>query len=289
MPQKTIIFFGSFQHYSTIVASALKNSRSLDLVGVVTTPPQNIIIRGKKVLRKTHTHQWAVKNKMPVFTPETLNSNSLKSLPPVDYFLTAGYSKKLPPSWLNRPRLASLNLHFSLLPKYRGANPAEWAIMRGEKKTGVTLIKMDQGIDTGPIITQKSLPILPTDTRETLYDKLYHLAATLITSQFTGYEPVIITQPQPKHSPTPYAKRLTRQDGFVPWPQIKSAFEINHFTPALERKIRAFAGFPGVWTLLRQGSGGQAKTKRLKILSSTQVQLEGKQPSTYNQIKNQLE
>ena len=93
-----------------------------------------------------------------------LDDTSLKQLTSksVDFFLTAGYGKILPQSWLTFPKNGSLNLHFSLLPAYRGANPAEWAIMIGEKRTGITLMQMNQKLDGGDIIEQRELPISST-------------------------------------------------------------------------------------------------------------------------------
>lgn len=321
MTKNSIVFFGSFQHYSTKVLQALHEASHIDVMAVVTTPPREVKSRGKKRLIKTHVHQYAEKVDLPIFTPEKLNNESLRILDSrfmihdsqkksVDFFVVAGYSQLLTKPWLDYPKITPLNLHFSLLPRWRGANPAEWAILSGDKQTGVTLIKMDDDIDTGPILTQEKLPIKPVDTRETLYENLYDLAAKMIV-KYLASEPLDLksAKPQPSESPTPYASRLQRQDGFIPWPLIQKAIQGENvpqtsrpgifssatggWPQALERATRALAGFPGLWTKVTTSKG----QKRLKILQThpkdnllvlDQVQLEGSTPSPFSQINNQL-
>lgn len=290
MSKPSIVFFGSFQHYSAKVLRALVDSKAADILAVITTPGEN------------PTHTYAKSLGLPVFTPEKLD-NILpthlhkKYISRPDFFIVAGYGKLLPPEWLKTPKIACLNLHFSLLPKYRGANPAEWAILTGESKTGVTLIKMDSGIDTGPILMQEKISISSSDTRETLYEKLYDLAGQVIVDFLgqlkIGKLEIGNSRTQPRQSPTPYARRLTRADGFILWETIVSAMQTGHQADVIERKTRAISGYPGVWTKIQTVKG----EKRLKILSCQLVnsqlsivncQLEGLRPSTFNQIKNQL-
>ncbi len=410
----SLVFFGSFQHYSTKILKSIVESNSANVLAVVTTPNAD-----------NPTTNYAKSVGLPVLTPKILHSpfSILHSKKSVDFFVVAGYGNILPQAWLDYPKIAPLNLHFSLLPKYRGANPAEWAILSGERRTGVTLIKMDAGLDTGPIIAQQSLPIIhppptgvedggevsqfvrslgqaeslaktnqsqsddgetnfrsesrpgklqrhlastpnkkdfqstplmsqkisvaqviafPTpDTRETLYEKLYNLAGQMIVKFFGQLviEKLVIdnSRPQPQVSPTPYARRLTRPDGFISWPVLQKAihgksvehFELPHlfqevisvnplplypipYTPypiLIERASRALLGYPDVWTTVNTKKGA----KRLKLLSChlvpsglprretlrgytlvasrlvlDKVQLEGLNPSTFNQIKNQI-
>ncbi len=334
----TIIFFGSFQTYSQLILDQLLASPLVNVAAVVTTPPQ--IMGKKKELTKNPVQILAETNKIPVYTPETLNEAALAEIlgsdRRVDYFVTAGYGKLLPTTWLATPALGSLNLHFSLLPKFRGANPAEWALMLGEIQTGVTLIEMSPEFDTGTMIAQAALPIENQDTRETLYQKLYELGGQVLPSMIATYhsfrtgEPVEasmepmtqsavlnqitfsippVAQPQ---SPTPYAKRLQREDGFIPWSVIQELGQgasadsstvssnlqvaLNHLQQPLtvafmERASRALKGFPGLWTLIPTAKG----EKRLKILSVTtengrlnleSVQIEGQATAQWNQVKN---
>jgi methionyl-tRNA formyltransferase len=191
-----------------------------------------------------------------------------------DFLVVAGFGKKITNDWLSLPKKLAINMHPSLLPQYRGAFPAEWAILRGENKTGVTLLKMTESIDQGDILAQKEITIAPEDTRETLYDKLYRLGAHLVIDELRDpHEP----QPQPKGTYF-YARRLTREDGFVPWEK----FDIH--SKELEIKHRALIGWPGVWTTLPNG-------KRLKLIALKPkpiVQIEGKTPISFFHLKTDL-
>lgn len=315
-----IVFFGSFLHYSALILDALRQAPSVTIKAVVTTPPQPA--GRKQALKKTEVQELAEVYGLPVYAPEKLDETSLDELDALleadDHvvFVTAGYGKLLPNSWLAHPQLGALNLHFSLLPAYRGANPAEWALLRGETKTGVTLIEMSPEFDTGKIVSQAEVPIEDTDTRETVYEKLYTLGGQVLPEMLEKYVTGSLTPvDQPTTSPTPYAKRLTRDDGFIAWGAFEDALagrpvsahylskqlqEIAHhvyepleYLPLefLERAVRALVGFPGVWTIIPTAKGD----KRMKVLAVRvegqmlkldKVQLEGQQPAAWNQVKN---
>ncbi len=345
MTRPSVIFFGSFQHYSVKVLQALHQAKNVKLLAVVTTPPSPR--RSRSQGGPNPVHEYAQSHHLPVFTPEKLNVKSLDTLKSYflnhkspenrpDFFIVAGYGKILPRIWLDYPTITPLNLHFSLLPRYRGANPAEWAILMGETQTGVSLTKMTAKLDSGPILRQAKVNIThPTfegdtfkggDTRETLYTKLYQLAAKLIVKNLKSYflnhksTPVIL---QSIASPTPYARRLTRADGFISWPTLLKLLQgeslkssdlppllqkIVKYTPMslcpmpyalcptlIERATRALYGYPFLWTKVKT----MKDKKRMKILSTiynlrskklalTRVHLEGLKPSTFNQIKNQI-
>lgn len=323
MNKVSVIYFGSFLHYSTKVASALLDSPSIDLLAIVTTEPKKA--GRNKVLKNTHTHLWANENNIEVFTPSDLFESSPKDLniPKPDFFLTAGYGNLLPSNWLNYPKYSSLNLHFSLLPDYKGANPAEWAILLGEKESGVTLIEMNSKFDSGNVITRKPYPVGEDATRETLYEPLYDLASQIARETLPTCTDLSFSTPQEK-SQKPEAKKFTRPEGFIDWqfishalmgkfpknptsllsPNLKIAWKYLFDNPNesdgiitpevfLDRATRALHGFPGVWTLIPTKNGN----KRLKILQTSinngiltldEVQIEGKSPSTYNQIKNMI-
>lgn len=302
-----LVFFGSFQHYSAKILGSLVASRQLRVTAVVTTLASPVA-----TLAATHH--------LPIFTPSTLDEANLLSVishlsSPCDIFVTAGYGKLLPPAWLSYPKQGALNLHFSLLPKYRGANPAEWAILLGETETGITLIKMAEKFDTGAILAQSTLTITPEDTRETLYEKLYDLGAKELPEWLLDFSHNHHIPGQTQGSaPTPYAAKFSRDDGFIDWriiqaaisnetpdmslltSHLKTAFDFQLVKPGvfIERASRALAGFPSLWTIVRTKKG----PKRMKIISCRgnhdlplqldMVQLEGYNPSTFNQIKNQI-
>jgi methionyl-tRNA formyltransferase len=315
-----IVFFGSFQHYSALILKSLiMNHKSIQVIGVVTSPPAPM--GRKKILTKNPVHQMAESHNIPVFTPEKLDAVILKSYEKVDFFVTAGYGKFLPKSWLDYPKHGSLNLHFSLLPKYRGANPAEWAILLGETKTGITLMHMNEKLDGGDILAQEETLITDTDTRETLYEKLYTRGAEKLPDWLVNLPEACSAQP--KASPVPPAKRFTREQAFIDWRILTAVMQgktydvkllpknllvafnfLNANKPRtsyfeqctfIERAIRALAGFPGVWTLVNTSKG----QKRMKILTSylvprtshlqlATIQLEGYTPTSFKQIKNQI-
>jgi methionyl-tRNA formyltransferase len=274
MIQIRVVFFGSFQAYSVQVLSAL--TKYFNIVAVVTTPakPQG---RHLTVI-PTPVEAFARNHDIPAFALEHLEKMP-KTMPNTDFFVVAGYGKRIPASWLTFPNIMAVNVHPSLLPLYRGAFPAEWAILRGEKETGITLLKISPMFDTGDILVQKSLPIAPDDTRLTLYKKLYDLGGKLLIA----YLPKIA---QRKIAPIPqpagtyfYARRLTRQDGFVGWKEFREALTSN--PNALERNFRALVGWPGVWTTTPKG-------KRLILVSlmpTPIVQLEGKKPVLFSQFR----
>jgi len=310
-----LIFFGSFQHYSALILESLiKNSDLLNIVGVVTTPGDNPV------------STLAQKHNLPVFTPEKLTTDNLSSMiydlksdEKNTFFVTAGYGKLLPPSWLSYPKKGCLNLHFSLLPKYRGANPAEWAILCGETETGITLMHMNEGLDTGDILAQAKIPITERDTRESLYEKLYQLGAKVLPDwlqQIDDFKP----QPQISSPDLIEAKRFTRDHGFIDWRIIQAAIGgtppdmsllTGHLKKAytsiydlrskiynlqfIDRATRALYGFPTLWTTIPTKKG----PKRMKILTTRftshdsrfiieSVQIEGYNPAKFNQIKNQI-
>lgn len=318
-----VIFFGSFLDYSAIILDHLLRAKSLKVIAVITTPPSPL---GRtKALKKTEVHELALQHQLPVFTPEKLNTQTLAELVAAlslvnneVTFLTAGYGKLLPKEWLEYPAGGALNLHFSLLPAYRGANPAEWAILMGETQTGVTLIEMNPEFDTGTIVAQAPTRIEKTDTRETVYKKLYTIGGQVLPEMLARYRNhTLTTIPQPEQSPTPYAKRLTRDDGFIAWaafvdavagrpvsaqylsPQLQTIahhlYQPLDYLPLefIERAVRALFGFPGVWTLVPTTKG----EKRMKILRVAlagktlileRVQIEGQQPAKWKQVKNSV-
>lgn len=253
----TIIFFGSFQNYSVQVLEKLR--KIFSVTAVVTTPSKPA---GRHMtLTPTPVAVYARKHNLALY--ELYELSTLPDIPRPDFLVVAGYGKLIPPTWLHFPKNMAINMHPSLLPEYRGAMPAEWALLRAEKETGATLVKMSPEFDKGGIIAQKSIPIEMTDTRETLYSKLYDLGGNLLVETLPEK---ITVRPQPTGNFF-YARKLTREDGFVPWE------EFQHIQ-SLDRKFRALTPWPGVWTMTPE-------KKRLKLISITPpiVQLDGKKPT----------
>lgn len=306
----SIVFFGSFGHYSALVLDELIKSSEIDVLQVVTTPPI-IDKKGKEI--KGEVHKLAEKNSLPVLTELPKSFVDIKKNFQADFIITAGYGKLLPPTLLSEPKVASLNLHFSLLPKYRGANPGEWAILMGEEKSGITIIEMNEEFDQGGTIYQQSIDLDKKETRESLYEKLYNLGGEIfpeVIKKFALGELKIIPQMDNNY---PYASRFKRNDGFIEWEIIANALEgkdseaklsstvlskivslqkLNTINPEfIEKTSRALYGFPSLWTIILTNKG----EKRMKIHSChvfdgklvlDEVQIEGQQKAKFNQIKN---
>lgn len=252
-----IIFFGS-DKYASIILKSLQKDRHFEIVK---------IFAKKKDLSK---------------------AKLIKPQP--DIGVLASFGAIIPKETLNFPKKGVLNIHPSLLPKYRGPSPVQAAILAGEKQTGVTIIKIDEKIDHGPIVAQFTEDIRPDDTTESLYQRLFTRGAEVLKTILPAYlEDRIELKPQNHHQAT-YTKKFTRQDGFIRPEKLKKAMKGGN-ADFVGRFIRTMSPWPGTWTLLRQGFRGQAK--RLKILKAhleegklilDQVQLEGKKPVTFKQF-----
>ena len=169
-----------------------------------------------------------------------------------DLLVVVAYGQILPQRLLDVPKHGCLNVHTSLLPKYRGAAPIQWAIADGEEFTGVTIMRMDAGLDTGPILSTRRTAILPADDSQTLHDRLAELGAELLVETISGYVGgTIVPQPQPAEGSS-YAAKITREDGRIDWS-----------LPAQKiwNRLRAFTPWPGGFTFLP----GQGKSQLLKI------------------------
>ena len=175
----------------------------------------------------------------------------LRELRP-DLMVVVAYGQILPQRLLDVPPHGCLNVHTSLLPKYRGAAPIQWAIADGEPETGVTIMKMDAGLDTGPMLALRRTPILATDDSQTLHDRLAQLGADLLVETIPLYiAGKISPQPQPATSST-YAAKINKEDGRIDW----------HWPAAkIWNRLRAFTPWPGAFTFLP----GDPKPQLLKI------------------------
>lgn len=210
------------------------------VVGVVTQPDRPAG-RGWQ-LRPSPVKQLALASGVPVLQPERVREpafqETLRALGP-ELIVVMAFGQILPRPILQLPRFGCLNIHTSLLPRYRGAAPIQWALIRGETETGVTLMLMDEGLDTGPIVAQRAISIGPTDTAASLHDRLAHLGADLLIETLPAYLAGHITpQPQPAEGVS-HAPRLRKEDGRIDW--TLPATEI-------ERRVRAFDPWPGSFT-----------------------------------------
>ena len=198
-----------------------------------------------------------------------------------DVGVLASYGRILKKKELNKLKHGILNLHPSLLPKYRGPSPVQTALLNGEQETGLTIIKMDEKVDHGPIISQFKETIRPDDTADVLLKRLFTAGAQVLTTILPDYLEGKIESRKQDDSQATYTQKLTREDGKIDWKKT-AVFK--------ERFIRAMHPWPGAWTEMEI----KGKKKRLKILQAhleanklilDQVQLEGKKPVTWKQFQ----
>jgi methionyl-tRNA formyltransferase len=196
--------------------------------------------RGQKP-RPSPMEAWARDHSIDVRTPVSLKDpaeqQAFRDLG-LDAAVVAAYGLILPKPVLEAPRLGCLNVHASLLPRWRGAAPIQRAIIEGDAETGVTIMQMDAGLDTGPILMTEDLPILPTDTGRSLHDKLAEIGAWMILRALDGVASGSLKgTPQPADGVT-YARKIERDDAKIDWRQPAAR---------LERTIRAFNAWPGAF------------------------------------------
>ena len=211
------------------------------LVGVVTQPDKPAG-RGR-VLTSPPVKLLAQELGLPVIHPLRLRESEamaqLHAWQP-DLIVVAAFGKILRPAVLDLPRFGCINVHASLLPRWRGAAPIQTAILHGDAEAGITIMRMDPGVDTGLVLSQRALPILSEDTAGTLSAKLAELGAQLLIDTLPGYlSGTILPQPQGNAEPT-YAPMLKKEDG-----------QLDFARPAeeLARRVRAFNPWPGAFTL----------------------------------------
>lgn len=207
----------------------------------VYTQPDKPKGRGKKI-QAPAVKEAALSLGIPVFQPSSMKEDAvfeaLSNLEP-DLFVVVAFGHILKQRILDIPRLGPVNIHASLLPKYRGAAPIQWAIANGEKESGVTTMLMDAGMDTGDILLQRAIPIEKDDTAESLHDKLSVLGAGLIVETVAGLEAGEITPIPQDASKATNAPILKKSDGKIDWK--KSVFEID-------AHIRGMTPWPGAFT-----------------------------------------
>ena len=250
-----IIFMGTAE-LSCASLEKLARDENFSVVAVVTQPDKP---RGRELkLTPSPVKILAEKLHLPVLQPPKARDENfiaeLRELKP-DLLVVVAYGQILPPAILDLPRHGCLNVHTSLLPKYRGAAPIQWAIADGEPETGVTIMQMDAGLDTGPVLTTRRTPILPTDDSQSLHDRLAQLGAELLIETIPAYVAGKISpQPQPAAGST-YAAKIKKADGQIDWSQ-----------PAVQiwNRLRAFTPWPGAFTRWRSSFGLSGPADTLK-------------------------
>jgi methionyl-tRNA formyltransferase len=231
------------------------HEKKVDIVLVITQPDRGRG-RGRKVIPspiKKTAESLGFDIIQPTSIREEWVTDRIRSLEP-HIIVVVAFGQILPKTLLQIPREGAINLHASLLPKYRGPAPIQWAIINGETETGVTTMLMDEKMDTGDILLSKKTDIGPEDNSETLHDRLANIGADLLVKTLHGMERNEI-QPLPQdHSQATYAPMLKKSDGRIDW---------NLSAKKIEDFIRGMTPWPGAFTFL--------ENKRLKIFKARAV------------------
>jgi methionyl-tRNA formyltransferase len=214
-------------------------------VRLVITQPDRPKGRGLELFPSA-IKQCALKLELPIIQPESIKNNSdfrdqLTGLKP-DAIIVVGYGRIIPQWMLDLPPLGNINLHASLLPKYRGAAPIQWAIARGETISGVTTMKIDAGLDTGDILQQQQIPIAPHDTAETIAPKLAAVGADLIVETLRGLQAGTVHSRQQDHTQATLAPILKKEDGLI---------DFSHPATEILNRMRGFQPWPGAYSKFR--------------------------------------
>lgn len=223
-----------------------------NIVAVYSQPPRPAG-RGH-ALQKSAVHQYAEARGLPVFTPKSLKKDAeareVFAGHKADVAVVAAYGLILPKAVLDAPKYGCINIHGSLLPRWRGAAPIQRAILAGDDISGICIMQMEEGLDTGPVLLKDSVAITATTTAPELHDALAAMGGRLIVDALAQID-TLQPQPQPEEGVT-YAHMLSKDDGRIDWAQPADT---------IERQLRALTPWPGVWCLTPQG-------QRLKVIEA---------------------
>lgn len=266
-----IVFMGTPDYAATALEAILQ--AGYEVTGVVCQPDKP---KGRSgALAACPVKECALKYNLPVFQPERIKRPEavaeLKKFP-ADVFVVAAFGQILSEEILTMPKYGCINIHASLLPKYRGAAPIQWCIVDGEKETGVTIMQMDAGIDTGDILFTKKVEITEEETGGSLFDKLSQAGAELIVEALPKIEAGEVNPVKQDEALSNYARMLKKEDGQINWK--RPAEEIG-------RQVRGMDPWPSAYTYY--------KGKQFKIWKAQAVEggTEGLQPGTIAQIEKQ--
>lgn len=297
-----IVFFGTPEYVLPVLEGLHKNfnkpNQERNLIAVVTQPPKEV--GRNKFVERSAVDNWAYKHKIPVIY-------DLAEIPDCDLGILAAYGKIIPNEIIKAFPYGILNIHPSLLPELRGASPIQSALLLDKHETGISVIKMDEAMDHGPIVTQSKEPIFPDDTHETLRTRLFEKATPILLDLINPYLSGRIKLKQQNHDQATFTRTLAKQDGFIPPSVLQKllngepceeemelgfikGFKIVPNIEFLLRLQKAVTPWPGLWTNIEINK----KIQRLKILKLSsnedklvleEVQLEGKTEVTWQQFK----
>lgn len=291
-----VIIAGSTLH-TLECAQTLANDSRFHINAVLTPVPKPV--GRKQVVTKNPLHEFAEKNEIPVVFVEKKINDTLKaelSAYPCDILLVVDFGYFVPNWLLELPSIGPVNIHPSDLPRYRGSSPGQFALVFGERNSAITLIRMDEKLDHGPVISKLFFPVDANWKAVDYYAHAFMVASRQLPELLEAYlkNPKNLT-PQPDESPTPVARMLSRTDGFVPFEALKNIsrdgvsainipFLAGYGLPASTENLynlwRGLTPWPGIWTEIE---GKRVKLLEMEIsagkLKLTKIQLEGRTPT----------
>lgn len=274
MDPHRIVFFGTAQ-IAVPSLRAMAGSGFAKVVAVVSQPDRP---SGRDLkLQPTAVKAAAIELGIPVLQPEKARAEEflreLRELQP-DAAVVMAYGQILSQELLDIPKRGCVNIHTSILPKHRGAAPIQWAILNGDAQTGVTLMKMDAGMDTGPIIAIARTPISPEDNSQTLHDRLGEMGAELLVAKLPAYLRGE-TQPTPQPEGATHARKIAKEDGRLNWREPARA---------LWNRTRGLVPWPGAFSILP----AEPKPHLIKIWRAEPVDRSGTAGEILEASKDQL-
>lgn len=245
-----VIFMGTPEFAAQALQALIESDHAV--VAVYSQPPRPKG-RGQQV-QQSPVHDLAARNGIPVYTPKNFKDEADRaqfSALNADVAVVAAYGLILPQAVLDAPKYGCLNIHGSLLPRWRGAAPIHRAILAGDAQTGITIMQMEAGLDTGPMISKSDIAITPDMTTGVLHDTLAGMGACMIVEVLDdlAQNGSVSAMPQPDEGVT-YAEKISKDEAKIDWSQNAAS---------IDRMVRAFNPFPGAWCM--------AGDKRMKILS----------------------
>lgn len=251
-----VVFWGT-PNFSIPSLNECHTNPRINVVAVVTQPDKPVGRSNKPV--SPPIKKIAEGLNIPVFQPSNVKRfrDDLNSIGEFDYNVVVAYGKIIPPSIITHPKHSTINVHPSLLPKYRGPAPIHYALLHGDKETGISIMQIDKELDHGPILKKETVPIQPNDDYASLLESLSKKGAQILVRTLIEFHDGSITPKEQNHTKATYSKLLTKNDGEIEWSE--SIHNINN-------KIRALNPWPGTYTFWQ---GKRLKIIKVKPLTAT--------------------
>ena len=282
-----IIFFGT-PNFVVPVLEAL--NKRYDVIGVVTAPDKKV---GRhNILTPSPVKQFALEHNIPVW--EMGNGKWKMENGKADLFVVAAYGKIIPQSILDLPKYGAINIHPSILPKYRGPSPITQTLLNGDRESAISIMKLDEQMDHGPLLKMIPYSIPEEATAEQLTQAMFQKSAEILPEVIDDYVAGKIKPTDQKHDEATYTHMVTKQDGYIDLSSLErlNSLEIGNWKLEIARKIRAYYPWPTVWSriVIARPQSGEAisstQEKIIKFLPEKRVQLEGGKPMNMKDFSN---